>query len=574
MYKVPERVSLFRSMVICYITELCLGAVAVGLYKLIGISIGLASLGIAYFIMGTALWGIIAFQKKVQRVKIIGWDVYTVLVIALWFSFIFIKVFSPSINNVYSNGDPAEHFQFALNVMDTGKTSAMYFAEVYNAMFMELLSPFMLRLSLYKAFILADSFANLINVLMFYCLIATFIKSKFAKVIVPFLSCLYFLGWPFFSYAIGGYVYFGWGVTLFSYVVYLLAKLYESEDRQNRIIFLGLVLVGSFSLLVCYLLFVVSLAGVVSLSLLLTARKNGFLVSTRQILRIGVILLLAAIGIFSFCFWGYFRGNLTNALTYIQIDGGIAKELYQDFTFLIPGVIYMGWKCIRNKVVNVINVILVSAGVIMAFVCLTFIMCLCGLMSPYYYYKSYYLLWFLTWIINAAFIEYLFEKDKVMLFSCGGALLLAIVITLSGIDSKLAEKGIVVDEVSNRLYPSPFPIWDRMEIFIGQKKHLEDNVALTDVSQYINESIPETEEVPIIVELYWAEKWYYSFTGNSGIYITSDEEYVDAILDYKDAGYKYFVLYQNTQRYRDNKELLGDCENVYDNGYYGVYMLY
>lgn len=571
VYKVPERVGLFRCMVICYITELCLGAVVVGIYSLIGIPVGLISLGTAYITMGMALWGIIVCRKKVQKLKIVSWDVYTALVIVLWFSLIFMKVFSLSINNVYTNIDPAMHFQFALNVMDTGKASAMYFAEVYNAIIMELLSPFMIRMSLYKVFILADSFANLINVFMFYCLITTFIKTKFAKVIVPFLSCLYFLGWPFFSYAIGGFVYFGWGVTLFAYVVYLLIKLYECEDKRNRIILMSLVVIGCISLLACYLLFVVILAGIVLLSLFFTARKNGLLVSKRQILAIGIILLLAAIGIFTFCYWGYFGGNLAYVLRALQTDGGIAKELYQDFIFLLPGAFYMGWKYIREKKVDII---FISVGVIFAFICFTFILCLCGVLSAYYYYKSYYLLWLFTWVINVAFIEYLLEKDKVMLFSCGGTLFLAIFITLSGIDSRLAEKAIVIDEVSYRWYSSPFPIWDRMEIFIGKKQYWVDNDALVDVSKFVNEEIPETEEVPIIAELYWADTWYDCFTGNGGICIGSDEEYVDAILDYRDAGYKYFVLYQNTQRYRDNQELLSAFENIYDNGYYGVYMLY
>lgn len=571
VHKVPEKVSLFRSMVICYLTELCFGAVVVGIYLLTGIPIGLLSLGIAYFIMGVALWSVIALQGRIQKVQVVGWDVYAALVIVLWFSFIFTQVFSLSIHNVYTNSDPANHFQNASRVMYTGKASAMYFAEVYNGMVMGLLEPFLTRLTLYKAFVLADSFANLVNVFMFFCLIATFVKSRFSKAIVPFLSCLYFLGWPFFSYAIGGFVYFGWGVTLFAYVVYLLVKLYESGDKRNQIILTGLVLIGSFSLLVCYLLFVVILAGVVLLSLMYTAGKNGFVVSRKRILRIGIAVLLLATGIFSFCFWGFFGGDLTFVLSALQTDGGIAKELYQDFVFLMPGVFYMGWRYIRHREVNIIYI---SASVILAFICFTFIMCLYGIMSPYYYYKSYYLLWLFAWIINVAFMEYLFAKDKAMLFSFGGTLLAAIFITISGADSKLAEKGIVVDEVSFRWYPSPFPIWDRMEIFIGQRKYFEDNEALIDVSDFVNKEISGTGEVPIIVELYWAETWYYCYTGNSTIYISSDEEYVNAIQDCIDGGYKYFVLYQNTQRYRDNKELLSDYENVYDNGYYGVYMLY
>lgn len=570
VYKVPERVSLFRSMVICYVTELCFGAVVVGMYSLIGIPVELISLGIAYLVMGLLVWVIIIYQKKVQKVEIINWDVYTALVIVLWFSFIFIKVFSLSIKNVYILIDPARHFQWALNVLDTGKVSSMYFAEVYNAVVIKLLEPFLLRLTLYKAFILADSFANLINVFMFYCLMATFIKSRFAKVIAPFVSCLYFLGWPFYSYVIGGFVYFGWGVTLLAYVVYLLIKLYDSEDRRNQIVLLGLVLVGGFSLLACYLLFVVILVGIVLLSLAYTAKKNGFVLSKKRILTIGIMTLLLAIGIFAFGFWGYFKGDMTYVLRALQEDGAIARRLYQDFVFLMPGVFYMGWRYIRNKEVNII---FVSVSVILAFICFTLIMRLCGILSPYYYYKSYYLLWFFTWIINVAFIEYLLEKDKAILFSCGGTLLFVIVIALSGIDSRLTVNGIA-GEVSYRLYSTPLPIWDYMKDFMLTNTYGKDNNFLIEVSEYVNEAFSEEEKVPAISSRHDLIGWYTGYTGNDYFWITSDEQFAKVLQECKDAGYQYIVVYQDSYEYRNNKELLSDFEIVYNNGYYGVYMLY
>lgn len=574
VYKVPEKVSLFRSMVLCYITELCFGAAAVGIYMLIGVPIGLVSLGIVYFIMGAIVWAIILGRKKFQKVKILRMDIYSAFIIMLWFLFLFLYLFSPSITNIYTNSDPAVHFQNALRVLDSGKASAMYFAEVYNAVIMELLEPFLVRITLYKAFIIADSFANLINVFMFYCLTATFIKSRLTRMIVPFISFLYFAGWPFFSYVIGGFVYFGWGVTLFAYVVYLLIKLYDSEDRRNQLILLGLVLLGSFCVLVSYLLFVVSLACVVFISLICIAKKKGFDVSKKSVFKVGIAILLLALGIFAFCFWGFFRGDLTYALNALKRDGWTAKEVYRDFVFLLPGIFYMGWRYIKNREVNITGI---AVGVILAFIFSTFILYLCGIISAYYYYKSYYLLWFFAWIINAAFIEYLFEKDKVMLFSYGGALFFAIFMTMSGVDSKLAEKGIAVDEISLRWhwYPSLFPIWDYMELFTRQQSYFVDNNALVDVSQYVNEAIPETEEVPMIMVsgLYWIDKWYYTYTGNPCIYLYEGDEYMDAIQNCIDSGYNYLVLYQNAQRYRDNKELIREYEIVYDNGYYGVYMI-
>lgn len=572
VYKVPEKVSLLRSLVICFITELCFGAIVTGIYAIIGIPVYLMNLGIAYLVLGLAVWGIIFFQKKMQKLKILKEDIYVFFAITVWFIIIFMKVFSPSIINVYSNSDPAVHYQMALNVMNTGKVSAMYFAEVYNAGIMELLAPFLTRLSLYKAFILADSFANLLNVFMFYCLITTFFKLRFSKIITPFLSFLYFAGWPFFSYVIGGFVYFGWGVTLFAYVVYLLIKLYESRDKRNQIALLGLVLVGCFSVLVCYLLFAVILAGIVLLSLMCIARKNGFVDLKKNIMKIGIVVLLMAIAIFAFCFWGYFKGDLSFVISALKRDGGIAKELYQDFVFLMPAVFYMGWKYIKNKEDNLL---FISVSVILAYIICTFIMCLLGIMSSYYYYKSYYLLWFFAWIINIAFIEYLFEKDRVMLFSCGGTLLFAILITLSGTDTRLAKKDIVIDEVSSRLYPSPFPIWDRMEIFFVQEQYLADRDALIQLSEFMYETFPEQEEIPMILNIYWMTEWYNSYTANHSVYkaIISRKDYVKAIQEYKEAGSNYIVIYQNSELYRDNIELLSDYENIFSNGYYGIYKL-
>lgn len=570
VYKAPEKVSLIRSAIICFITELCLGAVVVGIYSIVGIPVHLISMGIAYLIMGFSVWGIIACQKKMQKLAIFRVDVYSVFVIILWFLAVFIKVFTPSIVNAYINADVAAHYKLAIRVLDTGEVSAMYFAEVYNGLVMELFSPFVERYSLYKAFVLADSFANLLNVFMFYCLVIPFLKTKFSKMITPFLSFLYFVGWPFYSFVAGGFVYFGWGVTLFAYVVYMLIKLYDSKERKNQIILLGLILVGCYSVLVCYMLFIVSLAGVVLISLICVAKKNGIVVFGRYKIQIAITLLLITAGAFSICFWGYFQGDISYVFRALGNDGGIAKELYQDFIFLLPTFFYMGWKCIKNKEVNII---FICVGVLLAYILCTFVMCLAGIMSPYYYYKSYYLLWFFTWIINLVFIDYLFQADKVLLFSYGGTLLFAIFITLSGADSKLEEKGIVEDNVSAYVYPSPFPIWDRMEQYFVLDHYLEDKDALIDLSRYINDTFPK-ENILMLSDVWLLDIWYNTYTYNDYAYITSSEHLVEAIQECKNEGCRYVAVYQNSQRFWDNKELPSDYERVFDNGYFGIYVLY
>lgn len=564
VYKVPEGVSLFRSVIICIITELCFGAVVVGIYSLVGVPIHLISLSIAYLIMGAAVWGIILYQRKVQRLEILKVDVYSMIIIILWFLGIFIIVFSPSILLVYINSDPAVHYKNALNVLNTGRVSAMYFAETYNGIVMGLLSPFLTKYSLYKAFILADSFANLLNVFMFYCLVSPFVKSRFTKMLVPFLCFLYFAGWPFQSYVSGGFVYFVWGVTLFSYVVYMMIKLYESKERRIQLVLLGLVLLGCFSVLVCYLLFITILAPLVLISLMCIAKKKNIVVYSKYKIRIVITILLMAFGVFSFCFWGYFHGDMARVFETLRIDGGIHKELYQDFLFLLPAVFYMGWNYIKNKENNII---FISVSVTLVYIIFSFVICLCGIMSPYYYFKSYYLLWVFVWIMNILFVEYWIERDKMILFSYGGMLIFAGLMALSGVGSALEKKGVAT-------YSSAVPIWDAMQLFIAQEHYMADKDALRDLSKYIDETFPEEVNIPMLGDTYFLNIWYNSFTDNDSIYITSGEVLAESIEECKEMGYQYVVVYQNTERYWDNRELLNGYESVYNNGYYGIYMLY
>lgn len=568
LYKVPEKVSLLRSFFLCFITELCMGAAITGLLSLAGLPVGLLSLGIGYLAIGCLIWVIILRGKKLQKLQLLPEDLYAFGVIALWFVMIFLVTFSPSINLAYLNSDPAVHLNLARNVMQTGRTSNMYFAEVFNAVVMKLFQPFISGTNLYKAFILSDSFANLINVYMFYCLGASMIRNRFSKLILPFLCFLYFIGWPYYSYAVGGFVYFGWGVTLTAYVVYLLILLYHSEERRNRLALMGLIAVGCYSVLVCYLLFSVILFGIVILALVLTARKNGLTLSKKKLLTAAAIVLLCLSAAAAFCFWGYFGGDFTYVLSALKEDGGIAKSFYQDFVFLLPGFFYMGYHYIKNRQPDLI---FIASLVTIAYIFFTFFFCIAGILSSYYFYKPYYVLWFFIWLINIAFVDRLIEKDKIMLFSYGGAILLALLFTLSGADTRLEEAGIIYNDIArSNMYPSPFPLYDRAELFIKMDHYLPDKNAMIDMTNYIKENLPNTP-VPLLSDEYWVMMWYGSFSGNTGTYVYSNDIIPEAVAQYKEEGIQYAALYKNTERFWNNNDLMGEYETVYDNGYFSIY---
>ena len=572
IYKVPERLSLLKSIVICFITELCFGAVIAEVYSLLGISICLMNMGIAYLVMGSVIWLIIVRQRKIQPLGLGKTDVYSFLVIGIGFLIIFLSVFTPRIFNVYINSDPASHYAHALSVLDTGKISSMYFAELYNGLVLEIFQSFIVRLNLYKAFIIADSCANLINIFMFYTLASTICKSRIGKLVTPFLSLLYFLGWPFFSYALGGFVYYGWGVTLFAYVVFLLMQLYESTNKRNQITLFLLIICGCYSTLVCYMLFVPILAFIVLIGFILVGKKNNIVISKKLKLGIIVGIILGAVIIFEICFLGFFGGDLTYVFSALKTDGWIHKELYRDFVVLMPAVLYMGWYYYKNKKVNFVSI---SANVSLLYILITFFFCLCGVLSAYYYYKPYYLLWFFAWLMCLEAMEHFMERDKAIVFIYGITMIFPMLMTLSGIDAKLAEQGIVYDESGNRHYPSLMPILDRNEYFLSnEERNLEDRNALLEVCDYINSQFSEEDKVTLITSDGCVENWYPNFTGKESISAMSGEDMQKVLAEYKEEGGKYIVIHKNTRVYQENEFILENFGDMYfDNGYYGVYML-
>lgn len=569
MYKVTDKsISVFESAVLCFITELCIGAVIVGIYSILGILISLFSIGLAYLTIGIIVWFVILKKKKVQRLEMRKGEIYAIFIILGCVICIFVNTFTVNVSNVYRNSDPGTHMLMALQVIDTGEVSSMYFAEVYNAMVISIFQPFLVRINYYKAFILADTLANVVNVLMFYILALRFCKSRFSKIVLPIVCIFYFLGWPFFSYIIGGFVHLGWGVTLFMYVMYWLMVLYECGDRKKQISILALILLGSFSILVCYMLYVPIIGLVLIACLICIDNKIHLCIDKRRIVYIVLSIAFFTLICGTICFLGYFGGSWTSVFSALSKGGGIQKELYRDFVFLLPAAIYMTVYYIKNKEPNLLVTMLIS---VLFYTIIAFVICRKGLMSAYYYYKGYYLIWMILWLVNIMAIEYLYNKDRLVVFAYGFSMLFAIVMTMSGVDSRLAEERIVIDEVSYRHYPSLFPIWDRMEIFISEEDDIADKEALIDICNYSSSVLTnKTDEMVLVTPVYYHTPWYRCYGGGDTIGIDSYEEF-EEVITMLENGNEFFLVHQNNDFYRKKKKVLDKYQCIYSNGYYGIY---
>lgn len=572
-YKVERKISFIQSIILCFITQVCLGAIGAQILSTIHIYINLISMSIIYIVISLILFVFSIRKRKIQKFLFDRIEIFCFFTICVGVGIVFLLVFTPNILLAYQNSDPAVHLYSALDVLKNGKISTMYFASLYNALFIEVFQPFVLSINTYKLFILADTLANLFNVLMFFCVALNICKMRFVKGCLPVICFLYYMGWPFFNYAIGGFVYFGWGITLIAYVLCLLIFLDKCSEKKQQILLWGLVLVGCFCTLICYMLFVPTLAVIVLYALKTTIKKNEIKIDKFK--RGFGIAGIAVIGSVSFiiAFYGFFRGNLDYLLQALQTDGWIHNELYKDFILLVPILVYMLSVRVRERNVNLIYVALI---IVVMYIGATFIVCLLGVMSAYYYYKEYFVLWFISWLIVVDAIETLLKRNRIGVCIYSGIILLFSAIALLGIDSNviLRSRNLIPNNLMSGENPAILPLYGRTYLFLSQDREEEylDKSAFIDVCEYLNEN-ENNKRTVIITSSNYMGIWFIPFTGGERIWVDTRLDLKQALEEVKQMDANTVVIHQNTEVYRENKDLLQGNEPFYDNGYYGVYIL-
>lgn len=562
--------SLLQVILGSFLTELCIGTIAAKVCALFSVAVGLRSIGASYLIVGILVWIYTVVSKQFQKLRVDLWNVYSILVIVLWYAVLFLSVFTVGLSNKYINSDPAVHFEFALRVMDSGTISNMHFGELFNGLILSMFRPFLMRISLYKAYILSDAAANFVNVVMFYVLAAAFCKHKFVKAVLPFLCMGYFFGWPLFSYILGGFGYLSWGGILSAYIVYLLMQFYESGTKREQAIRLTEIGIAYIGLAFCYMFFLPILGILILLTLIMKIREdNSFVVSVKKMVIGGLIMAGGGAIIAVSLYKGYFYGKMERFWNILGTDGWTHKDLYRDFVFLMPPCLYMGWHYIKTRKTNFA---FISSVITLSFAAITFVLCLCEIMSSYYFYKIYYVLWIFLWLMLIDAMDYFMEKDKGIMAAYGITFTVPFIMTISGADYMLEDKGIIANEKHSSFYPSLYPILDGYAYYLSEEDNwLDDKEALNDISGFILDNFSEETEIPLICcDGRWGF-WYHAFTGRESVYVANDDELLDVLSDYIREGYEYIVIHQNYDTYRKAAAELEGYERTYDNGYYGLY---
>ncbi len=560
-----DKIGFLKKIIISIITVISIGGIWAFIINCVNIPVGLASMSAGYFVCAVLVWLYILKDRKnrTENMSLNVAELFSFFVCFGVWAYVFVKTFGLDISISYNNVDAGTHFGFANEILQTHKLNRMYFAALYNSLVMELFEPFLTKITIYKAFIISDALFNLLNTLMFYVLASEFIKSKFSKVAINFVIVFYFFGWPVWSWIAGGFVYFGVGVTLYMYGVYLLHQIDKYQDK--KIYHAIMILITIFSITQCYLLF----APIYMLTILvyILYKNKNILTKKNVILGLSIVLSISII-VFLIIFIGYFKGNISSVFRAFKLDGGVHRELYKDFMFIFPICIFMFVKKFKNKKIDVLMFSIVCHAIIVTGALVANIT---GIMSDYYYFKLYYVGWALQLVGVVDAIDYFWSKSKDVIYYFFAPLIITFVLEVTGLG-----QSIIWSDSGN------FGVFPIISQSINYVKTLHDNNlerkrAMVSLWGW-NENNLDIE-IPLVSDISdSAASWYNAVTGDRVYYKFGRKEINenslnDMLYSFKENGYKYFAVLQDVECYVEYEKWFEQFKCEYSDGYYAVYKL-
>ena len=400
-------------------------------------------------------------------------------------------------------------------------------------------------------------------------LISEKIKTNKNFVIGIVFLLLYAFAYPYTS-LLYGFSYLSVSIA-FATGLFYLAKLY-GEKEVNFWCLLPLISLMGIGIIFSYCLFVPALFSFICIYVFIKdfekkEEKSILKIFKKSTLIVTGILLLVTILAIAYLVVPTFTDSDQNKLTdAIGFVGGCYKSLYQDLLFYIPFVAIFVYKTIKEKKVNyqAVALALIFAQTLVCLVGLIY-----GIVSAYYYYKIYYIIWILFVQIAVEVMCDLTENKELMvaLKAYTVVWLLIIIGALYGIEGKLLVK-------------SPYAI-DGPRLYLFAGIYYDSNISATaniNVSCLVNakrieiaEEMGKVEDMTLKNMLVGgmntnSKAWIYVISGiESGGESINDLQKAIVETDLEDfmenEDKKYFVLFNES----DEFETTEDYEVIFKN---------
>lgn len=544
-----KKMNAISAIMLGYMTTICYGALGAFVLSKFKIDISLLHISIVYTIFGVAIWGYIAIRKKTQCLEwrkedILGALIGTIVIIAICLS-----VFQIYLHlNYYNTVDPSSHFCMAMDTLRNKYVSGMYFTQFHNAMFMGILIPLLPQTWNYKAFILADCFLAIMEYYVFYAFMIYLLKSKRKKYLPSLISVIYWLGYPLYS-LVNGYVYWAMGATIVIYIIWMLC-MYEEKVEQRKLC-IGLLLLGCFSLCVCYVQFIPCVLVAIVFVLVNDSYKKGNLHFDRKlfikIVILGIMMcLIAALGYYLI----FYSRRLD---IFFALRDGVNTSKNLEILTLTPILVFMLYKRFRNKSMNAV----LCAGAACYFCYILFvILASLNVMSSYYLFKNNYIFWILIFLIFIECWKDVNDKEKIYIKSYIIVIATFLILMYTPHNNIETTDALSLD---NSIY--------RYNAVLYREKCFRDRYAEKEINliEYIGQNYDSKNEKVALIGTNLIKgtcQWYGGITNQPFLFKSQiNEEVIENYI--QESGVAYVAMFYDSDAYEKNRTFIESFEKVY-----------
>lgn len=581
--KSDKKVNLVNWCILSLISYLGFNIMICMIFGNLNVRTNLVFLSIINLIVSAGLGFKIYKDKEIQKFEIRVKDFIAVIICAVIICYIAVDQYVPLSNTVANASvDACNHYIAAVKFADnsiilskiennTGYNlkTMQTGAYINTGIFMSVVRNIIPDFKDYQTFKVFEIAVLFLNILAFYMLISEKIKANKNFVIGIVFLLLYAFAYPYTS-LLYGFSYLSVSIA-FATGLFYLAKLY-GEKEVNFWCLLPLIILMGIGIIFSYCLFVPALFSFICIYVFIKdfekkEEKSILKIFKKSTLIVTGILLLVTILAIAYLVVPTFTDSDQNKLTdAIGFVGGCYKSLYQDLLFYIPFVAIFVYKTIKEKKVNyqVVALALIFAQTLVCLVGLIF-----GIVSAYYYYKIYYIIWILFVQIAVEVMCNLTENKELMvaLKAYTVVWLLILIGALYGIEGKLLVK-------------SPYAI-DGPRLYLFAGIYYDSNISATaniNVSCLVNakrieiaEEMGKVEDMTLKNMLVGgmntnSKAWIYVISGiESGGESINDLQKAIVETDLEDfmenEDKKYFVLFNES----DEFETTEDYEVIFKN---------
>ena len=429
--KSDEKLSIVKWIVMFFISLLAYNVTVCMLLGLINIKADLWLLALINIIVAVLI-NIKTFKNKdFQKYEFKKTDLIGILFITILCSVVIIKDMCPQDGGIkYAAIDSAIHFRAAkhysenLNVFTNCEDKTIFDfnfmqtgAYINDGLLMRVGHPLtgIGEEYIYEAFEIS---IYVLNLFTFYVLVKDSIKGKIGTILSFILIGLYAYGYPYNSYMYG-FSYLSVGVLSTLAIVIVIDMLYDKERKFKSSFVIPLLVMQGMLLIFSYCLFVPGIfAGICIYTFIKDFKDEGKSIlkifKKKTLIILGLLILVTAYGIMYLVYPTFVTAGQSNLKDALLNDGGMYKNLISNFIFYIPfGILFIVDIIKRRKEVFK-EFKFTSIEFFTIFIGLYFIAMWIGMrlaiMSTYYFFKIYYIMWPLVLATTIVLVNRYSEK--------------------------------------------------------------------------------------------------------------------------------------------------------------------